>query len=164
MPQAAQEDLQAKFQNEVADAFAGRPEAADVAYQSVLAYYVGRAAELGKLAADAQTVDSALVREAVRATQGAVVDFNDQGSVLAPWGMNEDDFEDRIERAIATRTKELKIDEDTDGLGLLNANAEGQYALTVGRNLLLDKNGDPIVIDIKPRDPRDQRGYIERPK
>lgn len=160
LPSAAQADLQSKFESVVGDAFAGREDVANDALQAVQAYYVGRAAELGKLAGDAQSVDSALVREAVQATLGAAVNFNGNGKALAPWGMSEDDFEDRVEGSIEA----LKLPEhlDTDDVGITNAGGEGQYALTLGRKLYYDDKGNPIIIDIRPHDPRNQRGYIDR--
>jgi hypothetical protein len=153
--------LQAEFQDVVGDAFAGRDDAASVALQSVRAYYAGRAAETGRIASDDQDVDSDLVAEAVQATMGAVVNYNDNGSVLAPWGMSEDDFEDRVERAFTARAKELKIG-DTDALGLTNGNKDGEYAITIGRNLLLDRAGKPVTINLAPNDPRDAKGFIVR--
>jgi hypothetical protein len=129
--------------------------------QSVRAYYAGRAAETGRIASDDQDVDSDLVAEAVQATMGAVVNYNDNGSVLAPWGMSEDDFEDRVERAFTARAKELKIG-DTDALGLTNGNKDGEYAITIGRNLLLDRAGKPVTINLAPNDPRDAKGFIVR--
>jgi hypothetical protein len=164
LPSAAQKDLQSKFEKVVGDTFAGRQDAADLAYQAVQAYYVGRAAELGTLAADSESADSDIVKEAVSATVGNVVDFNGEGHVLAPWGMDGDDFEDRAERAIAARVKELKVKDDPDSFGLTNASGDGEYTLTLGRQLLLDVNGQPITINVKPVDLRDARGYIRRDK
>jgi hypothetical protein len=160
LPSAAQTDLQTKFEAVVGDAFAGREEVANNALQAVQAYYVGRAAELGKLAGDSESVDAALVREAVQATLGAAVDYNGNGKALAPWGMAEDDFEDRVEGAI--KALKLPEDMDIDDLGITNADGDGRYALTVGRRIQYDEKGNPIIIDIRPRDPRNQRGYIDR--
>lgn len=154
--------LQEKFADVAGDAFAGRPQAADAALQAVRAYYTGRAAQTGRVAADDKDVDDNLVREAVEATLGAVVDYNGEGSVLAPWGMPEDEFEDRAERAVAAKIRELGLpaELDADSVGLSNAGAEGQYAVTLGRNLLLDAQGRPILVDI--RRPTAARGVINR--
>lgn len=161
LPSAAQADLQLQFARQVGDAFAGREHAADTAYQAVLAYYVGKAAEKGALASDSQTADTDIVREAVRATLGNVVNFNGNRRVLAPWGMASDDFEDRAERALAARMKELGVADrvDIDDLALTNGLSDGEYAVMMGENLLLDPDGNPIVIDLKPSD---RRGFIDR--
>ncbi len=154
--------LQSAFASEVGDAFAGRPAAADTALQAVRAYYVGRAAQTGLVAED-NNADSKLVKESVRATLGNVVDYNGAGAVLTPWGMNESDFEDRVDNAFKAKTKELNLPK-IDNFGLSNAGGDGVYAVTIGRNLLLDAKGNPVTIDLKPADARDARGYIDRGK
>jgi hypothetical protein len=158
--------LQDRFANEVGTAFAGRPQAAEVAFQAMQAYYAGRVAQTGKIASGTDDVDGDLVREAVRATLGNVVDFNGRGDVIAPWGMAEEDFNDRAVHAYEAERKRRGLPEATDAdrslLGLTNAGAEGIYGLTVGRRLLLDDAGRPVTLDLRPYDPRQSHGYIER--
>jgi hypothetical protein len=156
------DSLQSEFGRVVGNAFAGRERAADVALQAVRAYYVGRAAQTGRVARDNQDVDTNLVREAVKATLGNVVDYNGNGSVLAPWGMAEDDFEDRAERALIDKAKELNLPDsmDLDSFGLSNAGNDGEYVVTLGNNLLLDPSGNPIFISLAPKGPA--RGVIHR--
>lgn len=168
LPAAAQKGLQDTFTRTVGTVFAGRPNAADMAYQAVQAYYVGAASKRGQLAGDSQTVDTNLVREAVKATLGNVVDYNDNGAVLAPWGMSADDFEDRVGTAFSAEAKRRGLSGDISpelsSFGLMNANADGLYVVTLGadRNQLLDANGNPVTINLKPSDPREARGYITR--
>lgn len=168
LPAQAQKGLQDTFARSVGTVFAGRPNAADMAYQAVQAYYVGAAAKSGMLAGDSQAVDTDLVRESVRATLGNVVDYNGNGSVLAPWGMAPDDFEDRVQTAFAAEAKRRGINgdisPDLSTFGLSNANADGLYTVTLGKehNLLLDKQGNPVTLNLKPGDPRDAAGTIQR--
>jgi hypothetical protein len=165
LPNEAQAQLQTLFADEVGDAFAGRSEDADRALQAVQAYYVGRADQTGRLAEDAQTVDTNLVREAVRATLGNVVNYNDHGKVLAPWGMTEDDFEDRVGRKFSSEAKRLGLPDSIAQLGLfglVNANREGLYGIQTGGKLLLDGKGNPVTIDIRTGSAADARGYIDR--
>lgn len=147
--------LQAEFQDSVQDAFAGRPAAAQIAFQAMQSYYVGKAAQTGKLAASKSDIDPDLVSEAITATLGAVVDFNGNGSVLAPWGMDEGTFEDR-----ATRLLEATGVEDPDELGLRNV-GDGTYYVTQGRNFLYDKAGNPVLINVNTP-PQDRKGIIRR--
>lgn len=162
LPSEAQAQLQTQFAKEVGTAFAGRPEVADRAYQAVQAYYVGRAAEQGKLAENSQTVDRALVKEAVRATLGNVVDYNDS-QVLAPWGMATDDFENRIERAFKTEAKRLNLPEnispDLSTFGLMNTDREGIYGVSLNNKLLLNPDGSPVTLNIREEP---VRGVIRR--
>lgn len=165
LPTEAQAELQTLFADEVGNAFAGRSEDADRALQAVQAYYVGKADQTGRLAEDSQAVNTNLVREAVRATLGNVVDYNDRGKVLAPWGMTEDEFEDRVERKFVSESKRLGLPDSIAELGmfgLVNANREGLYGIQSGGKLLLDNKGNPVTIDIRTASPADARGYIQR--
>jgi hypothetical protein len=158
--------LQQRVAREVGTAFAGRDDDLEKAFQVVKAYYAGRASETGLVAKDPTDIDNKLVREAVRATLGNVVNYNGNGDVLAPWGMSENDFEDRVERAFTEEAKHRNIPidgaADSSAFGLTNAGGDGQYAVTLGKKLLFDDTGKPVVLDLKPRDPRDARGYIRR--
>lgn len=162
LPSEAQTELQTKFAKEVGTAFAGRPEVADRAYQAVQAYYVGRAAEKGQLAENSQMVDTKLVREAVKATLGNVVDYNDS-QVLAPWGMTTDDFEDRVERRFSAEAKRLGLPENItpqlSSFGLVNTDQEGVYGVKLGEKLLLNPDRSPVTVNIR-QDP--VRGVIQR--
>lgn len=148
--------LQADFQDKVGAAFAGRPAAAQVAFQAMQSYYVGKAAQSGKLAASKSDIDSGLVKEAITATLGSVVDFNGNGEVLAPWGMDESAFEDRAQQALSSTGVE-----DVSDLGLRNL-GDGTYYVTSGRNFLYDKSGHPVLIDVSAPGPTDRKGVIRR--
>jgi hypothetical protein len=144
--------LQQSFQEAVGDAFRGRAGAAELAYQGVQAYYVGRAAQTGRIATSKQDVDTNLVRESVTAVLGSVSDFNGAGKVLAPWGMDKDTFEERaaqefrIEGSRRGIPKE-RIDQLAGDIGLQNAGAN-RYRVTVGNNFLLDRGGNPLLIEV----------------
>ncbi len=143
--------LQADFQNQVGDAFAGRPAAADVAFQSVKAYYVGRAAQIGRLAADNKDIDSDLVRESITASLGTVVTYNGS-DVFAPWGMDKPQFLDKVQDSLLAKGRELGVSEKQldqfVGASLKNA-GDSSYYVTQGRNFVTDKSGKPIVIKIE---------------
>lgn len=149
LPETTQ--LQADFQDRVGDAFAGRPGAAETAFQAVQAYYVGKAAQTGRLAASKQDIDSGLVKEAITATLGNVVDFNGKGSVLAPWGMTGGDFEDKAYAALTAAGKAHGLDESDaaalHNVGLKNI-GDGTYYAMQGRNFVLDSKGSPIVVNL----------------
>ncbi len=139
--------LQSEFQDYVGGAFAGRPGAAQTAYQAVKSYYVGKAAQTGRLAANNKDIDSGLVKEAVTAALGSVVDFNGQGQVLAPWGMDSSMFNDRAQSAWMAQVKELGMPKDMPQIGLRNQ-GDGTYYVVQGKNFVYDKNHKPIVIDV----------------
>lgn len=146
LPGGANTTLQTKFADVVGAAFAQRPAAAELAFQGVQAYYVGRAAELGRTATDAQDVDSNLVNEAVRATLGEVISFNGEGEVFAPWGMGADAFEEKALQQLQRALPNLTVAQ-LSRVGLMNR-SENSYYVTVGRAPQVTEKGDPLVIAI----------------
>lgn len=144
--------LQSSFQDAVSDAFAGAPGAADVAFQAVQAYYVGKAAATGRLAATNQDIDPHLVKEAVQATIGTVVDYNGNGSVLAPWGMDRTQFENSVQSAwqAAVAAKQVPAHEalQLGSLGLQNY-GDGTYLVKAGRSYFKGANGQPFILHVQ---------------
>jgi len=164
--------LQAAFQDQVGTAFAGYPGAAQTAFQAASAYYVGKAADTGRLAADSKDIDSDLVKEAITATIGAVVDYNGRGQVVAPWGMDENQFTSAVQRAFAGQKGRVHWPDGQplalDALGLKPAGS-GSYYMTAGRGYLVDQSGAPVVLKLgdaidytappsEPAAPRQGRG------
>lgn len=149
MPETTQ--LQNDFAARVRDAFAGRKDAAQTAFQAVQAYYAGKAAQTGRLASGKQDVDSDIMKEAITATLGNVVDFNGRGSVLAPWGMTSGDFQDKAYAALEAAGKAYGLDEaGTTALhnaGLKNI-GDGTFYAMQGRNFVKDAQGNPIVVNL----------------
>jgi hypothetical protein len=141
------QSLQNEFQSSVGGAFAGRPGAADLAFQAVQAYYVGKAAQNGRLAADSKDIDTKLVKEAVRATLGEVVDYHGNGEVLAPWGMGESQFEDAADTTLKAEMKRRGLEGQAGALGLRNL-GESTFYVVQGRNFVYDKQGRPLTINI----------------
>lgn len=152
-------ELQARFQDQVGAAFAGYPGAAQTAFQAVKAYYVGKAASTGLLAANNKDINSSLVKEAVTATLGAVVDYNGRGEVIAPWGMDKSQFGDSVEQAFSGVRGKINWPDNhplaLSELGLKPAGADS-YFLTAGRGFLTDKTGMPVTL--KLTDPANNPG------
>jgi hypothetical protein len=143
--------LQQSFADAVGNAFAGRPGAADVAFQVAQSYYVGKAARTGRLATQSADVDPKLVREAITATLGSVVDFNGNGQVIAPWGMDAATFNDQARIAFEAEVKRRGLPPDTaDRLSLfgLRNRGESSYYVTQGRGFLTDPKGQPVIITL----------------
>lgn len=118
---------------------------------AIKAYYVGKAAQDGSLSPD---VDTDRLDQAITAVIGAPVDFNGQGRVLAPWGMDSDSFTARANSAINRQIKERQLGYDlaqsADNIGLI-AVGSGVYAATLGDQPLMDPaTGDLIIIEMSP--------------
>jgi hypothetical protein len=143
--------LQQQFQEAVGDAFAGRPDAAQTAFQAVKAYYVGKAAQTGRLASDNIDIDPKILKEAVTATIGTVVDAG-SGSVIAPWGMDESQFQDAANAEFSRRAGDVNWPGGRAvPLAQLGMKAAGPnaYYVTAGRSYLMDKAGNPLVLKIE---------------
>lgn len=165
LTEAAAKGLQDQFGKVVGDAYRNDPQGAERAFQNVRAYYVGKASKTGALSRDSQTVDTNLVREAVRSTLGNVVDFRGNGNVLAPWGMSESNFEDHVARAIPAALERAGLTPGlapSDAFGLDDGPEDGVYVITNGRRWVRDANNQPVSLDIRPPDARESRGFIRR--
>lgn len=142
-----------EFARHVADLYRGRPDAQDVDLQSAWAYYVGRAAQTGRLAENSQDVDSKLVKEAIRAVIGDVVDVNGQGHAKAPIGMDGTKFLQKAREAFnkeaTARGLPASALQHWHNYGLQNWNEDGTYLLTLGGHPVVDpKTREPIVLDL----------------
>lgn len=141
------------FADEVGNLYRGRPGAQEQDLQAAYAYYVGKAAELGKTSDGA--VDSALAKEAVTATLGAVVNVNGQGQVKAPLGMSSSEFEakarEQFGQEVRRRNLPAAMLNEWPHCGLQDYRRDGTYVLTVGGQPVVDPaTRAPVVIDLEP--------------
>lgn len=146
----------ATFADAVGDLYRGRPGAQEGDLQAAYAWYVGRAAELGRTASTPSDVDAKLAKQAVTATMGAVVNFNGQGHVRAPLGMSADDFQIKVREQFNAEAKDRGLPPAQaamfDHYGLVNYRRDGQFVLTLGGLPVIDpKRGTPLVLDLEPR-------------
>lgn len=150
IPLPADKEFRLAFGDAAGDVFAGRPQAYEIAMQAVRAYYAGDAAKSGDVTG---VVDDKRMQHAIRSVLGDVVDFNGNGNVLAPWGMDAASFQDRARAAYLDKAKQLGLPanaiQNFDELGLKNK-GDGTYYVVSGRNFLTDRKGNPIVIEVKP--------------
>lgn len=141
--------LQAQLASAAGNAFRRRPDAAQVALQAAQAYYVGKASQLGMLSAQKADIDPRLVQEALTATVGKVVDFNGLGHVLAPWGMDDGEFKDRVwsawDREIARLDLPRDLRDRLNNFSLENYGSDA-YLVSQGNSYVTDKAGQPIVL------------------
>lgn len=141
------------FADAVGDLYRGRPGAQEQDLQAAYAYYVGKAAELGKTSDGA--VDAALAKESVTATLGAVVNVNGQGQVKAPLGMSSSEFEakarEQFGQEVRRRNLPAAMLNEWPHFGLQDYRRDGTYLLTVGGKPVVDPaTRAPVVIDLEP--------------
>jgi hypothetical protein len=146
-PMPKDSDMEREFADFVGESFRGDAAGYGAAFQAFRAYYAGKASERGILSPD---LDTKISREALEAVTGGVSDFNGNGRVLKPWGMPDDEFENRArfqfdQAMTANGLKGTRMD-DFDSYGL-QALRDNQYLVTSGGAYLLGKDGQPVVID-----------------
>jgi len=153
MPDSMQ--LQAAFTGAVGNAFKGNLQAAQRSYQFVQAYYVGAAAQRGLLSSGtAGEIDSDLVDEAITATVGERINYNGNGDILLPWGMNESEFNDRIHYDIQKKMQAGILPKLYDGqisaMTLQNKKDgdKDSYAVYYGRTPARDNKGALVILDV----------------
>jgi len=146
----------AAFTDSVGTAFAGNPDALELAQQSAYAYYVGRSAQTGRLNPAGEPIDGKLLQETMRAAVGEKVDFHGYGDVLPPLGYDSDAFENAVfSRFVAEmKTRGVSQEEATDAFPSLGVtNIRGQYVMTSGSQPFKLK-GKPVIIDLNaPTEP-----------
>lgn len=152
-------EFDAAFARLVGDAFAGREDAQNLAQQVAYAYYAGKSAQTGRLnkeTVSAANVDPGLLNESLRATMGQVVNYHGYGNALAPLGMNQSDFTDRVEAGFTSALQARGLSEAEilnakytalPSLGLRNY-GNGTYMLTKGKQPF-SLQGQPLIVSVQ---------------
>lgn len=147
-PLPPEKEFRDQFSSAAGLVFAGRPQAYEIAMQAVRAYYTGKAAQDGDVSGQ---IDGRRMKHAITVVLGEVVNYNGNGEVLAPWGMDKSAFNDKVRTAFADAVKALGMPDSTinnlSALGLRN-NGDGTYYVTQGRNYFLDPKGQPVIINL----------------
>lgn len=146
-PMPKQADFQLALNTQLGSVFAGQPQSYLLAYQAVKAYYAGAAAQRGDVSGD---VDSGLLRQAIKASVGEVVDFNG-GETLAPWGMPGDTFREMAaERLEGTMRDQGMSDEDIAASSALTLRQyrDGVYYVMQGQQFKYGADGKPLMINV----------------
>ena len=148
IPLPPEKDFRDQFSSAAGHVFAGRPQAYEVAMQAVRAYYTGKAAQEGDVSGQ---IDGGRMKQAITAVLGEVVNYNGNGEVLAPWGMDKSAFKDKAKEAFRAEVKTRGLPDSTvdslPALGLRNK-GDGTYYVIQGRNYLYDRHGQPVVINL----------------
>lgn len=135
------------------EAMASNPGLRQTAKQAVAAYYAAIASDAGKFSKD--KADSGLVKRAISDVIGEVVPWSGTGSFVAPWGMPADAARSALDRAYfeamdrAGYGDQAMVARSRSRL-IADPGAQGRYYIAAGDKPLKDKNGDLIVLDIRP--------------
>lgn len=150
----ARQDFATSFAGAVGSLYRSRPGAQEGDLQAAFAYYVGKSAELGRLASTPKDIDTGLVKEAITATIGDVVNVNGQGQAKAPIGMTGGEMQAQLRERFAEVVKSQGLPPSAvasfEHYGVTNYRRDGQYLLTLGGIPVLGKDRSPLVIDLDP--------------
>lgn len=146
-PLPKQADFQLELNKQLGNVFAGQPQSYQLAAQAVKSYYTGAAAEKGNVSGE---VDRSLLRQAIKASVGEVVDFNG-GKTLAPWGMPGHTFRDvATERLVGTMKAQGMSEADiatADAL-TLRQYKDGIYYVMQGQQFKYGTDGKPLMVNV----------------
>lgn len=141
-------DMRSQFANQMGKAFADHPEAADIAYQAVKAYYAAASSEAGDISGN---LDSTRLDKAIAAVTGKPTNVNGNGEVIRPWGMDESTFNNTLKQKFTQAMKDNGLSgTQVDNWGLYGVQpvGDGLYAVRMGTGYLNGKDGRRIVLDL----------------
>ncbi|MEE9942790.1 MAG: hypothetical protein PBV00_00325 [Pseudomonas asiatica] len=146
-PIPKQTDFDLALGKQLGTVFAGQPQSYSLAAQAVKSYYTGAAAEAGDVSGE---VNNALMKKAIKATVGDVVDFNGS-STLAPWGMPGDTFEQVAQQRLVETMKAQGMSEQdlaTASALTLRQARDGVYYVMQGNQYKYGADGKPLMINV----------------
>ena len=138
-----EQDLRDPFNNAVGAAFTNQPQSAEVAYQSVKAYYAAKMAQLGDYSG---IVKSSAVEEAINAVTGGASDFRNT-KVIRPWGMSDDNFKDNAKKAFDAEMVRLGRKGPAANFASYGMENYGDaYRLRAGSGYVEERPGVPLTL------------------
>lgn len=146
-PLPKQADFQLELNSQLGNVFAGQPQSYQLAAQAVKSYYTGAAAENGNVSGE---VDRGLLRQAIKASVGEVVDFNG-GKTLVPWGMPAHTFRDvATDRLVGTMKAQgmSEADISTADALTLRQYKDGIYYVMQGQQFKYGADGKPLMVNV----------------
>ncbi|WP_261374197.1 hypothetical protein [Yersinia massiliensis] len=146
IPMPPDKDLRLDFSSYVGNAFAGDAQGAEMAYQIAQDYYAGLSQRKGDITGE---YDANRFKQAIAVATGGVYDYNGQGNVMLPWGMDESAFDNAVSGAWKSQVIDSGLKAgDVKQYGL-QSYGDSQYLVRSGSGYLMDKEGRPVVLDLK---------------
>lgn len=147
-PLPKEEDFRRSMPSEYNGIFRGLPRQEADMMQAVKSYYAAEAAQKGDYSGN---LNPEILKTAYHAVLGNAANINGRGKVLAPWGMANSDFNDVMDRAYNAQAKIAGIDVEKfpfRSVGFENRGVMGQYRVVSGSGYLVNKKGEPVIINI----------------
>lgn len=142
--------LRQDFDEAAGTAFAGNPKARDTAYQAFRAFYAATASDAGDYSG---VRNEDIAKKSAKTIIGTASDpNNNSGKVLAPYGMDESQFQDSTFKAYQGALKQNGIDPKFADWGSVrfekNWAVPDSYFVQSGNGYLLGKDKKPISIKL----------------
>lgn len=146
-PDEGANGMREEFNNYVGNAFRGKPQLYNQAYQAYRAYYAAESANSGVYKNE---LDTGVATKAAKAVIGTAIDQNDI-TVIAPWGMDESTFKDESTASFRDVAKMNGLNPnfiDINDVQLENTGEPNMYRAVVGSGYVIDKEGKPVVVKV----------------
>lgn len=150
-PMPSDEKVRQNIQPQYQQVFRNLPQAQDSAFEAIKSYYAYSKMQQGDYSGGVNgEPDQKTLNDATQKVLGMTSKFN--GSyALAPWGMDETIFRDRMQRAYTGQAAAAGIDVKTFPFGSVsfqNTGQMGKYLAVTGNGYVVDKKGAQVVIDV----------------
>ena len=147
LPMPKEADMSSAFAGYEKDAFAGKEQARNVAFQTAKAIYAAKASEEGDYSGE---INSTRWASAMELATGKIESHKGR-SIVMPYGMKYGDFKDGLKTRIPALIQTGALGdgwtpEKLRDLPLENA-GDGRYFFRVGDGYLAGRNGRPVVVD-----------------
>lgn len=147
LPMPKEEEMQRAFADYERNAYAGKEQARNVAYQTAKAIYAAKAIEEGDYSGN---FISKRWAEAMNLATGGIDSYNGR-SIVLPYGVKIGDFKDGLKQRSADLIASGRLaagwtPEKLRDLPLENA-GDGRYFFRVGDGYLAGKDGRPVIVD-----------------
>ena len=150
-------DMRTDFDNMVGKTFVNQAQGAEVAYQSVRAYYAAKAVQSGTYSG---VYDPAIMKEAVQAVTGGTTRVGDT-TVRLPWGMDESTFKDRATSQFKQVAQAIGKTGPYTNLAIYGLeNYGGAYRVRNGTGFVTDNQGNPITLNLADSPAGAGRGMV----
>lgn len=147
VPMPKEEELHRAFASYEGDAYAGKEQARNVAFQTAKAIYAAKASEEGDYSGN---IVSKRWQESMKLATGTIESYKGRNIVM-PYGMDMGAFKDGLSARAAAVVASGKVSKDITlndlrGMPLENA-GNGRYVFRVGDGYLVGKDGRPVIVD-----------------
>jgi hypothetical protein len=150
-PMPSESKMSSQFQTLASDAYRGNAPRYMGDYETFKALYAHLSAQVGKPGDDAGIVNSDRATAAFNQLTGGLVNVNGHAQTL-PSGIDSGQFSDALSRRIQALDARglLAPGFTTDAVSRLPLKevGDGRYQFQAGNSIVLDKNGQPLTVDL----------------